>query len=208
MGRRGAFTWMVSALVAVTLLAQRPSAQDLRDESEFARARDLYKRLARQCEIAALSAEPLSPAQIQQLLQARFDTATALTRLGSGERTMAAWIATLDGPVAASDVSAAQALQRASDSIAGVEKWFAGIDTTARSIGADKGRIVISREQAIAHAPADALEKQADATRLPDRLAAWQGFVNPRTRKPYDYERDVKNFRDFSPVGGGVHMGA
>jgi hypothetical protein len=49
--------------------------------------------------------------------------------------------------------------------------------------------------------------KIADSSRLPDRLWKWKGFIDPKTDKLYDYETRVKKFRDFAPVGGGIHMG-
>jgi len=43
-------------------------------------------------------------------------------------------------------------------------------------------------------------------TRLPERLVSWVGRLR-NDGKPFNYARDVRNFRSFEAVGGGVHLG-
>lgn len=44
-------------------------------------------------------------------------------------------------------------------------------------------------------------------TRLPVNKRNWKGFLNPKTGAPYDFETEVRNFKSFESVGGGIHMG-
>jgi hypothetical protein len=53
-----------------------------------------------------------------------------------------------------------------------------------------------------------------DKTRLPDSQARWEGRLKTdeskgnATKTPFDFEREVWNFKSFRPVGGGIHFGA
>jgi len=82
------------------------------------------------------------------------------------------------------------------------------LKTGAPSVGSDKGKLVVSEAQMrTGQIDFSTLPKDSLSTRLPERLSTWKGFIDPKTEKPYDYETRVKNFRDFAPVGGGIHMG-
>jgi hypothetical protein len=96
----------------------------------------------------------------------------------------------------------------ASQSIADAAAATALLKTSAVSVGSDKGKLVVSEAQMrTGQIDFSTLPKDNLSTRLPERLSTWKGFIDPKTEKPYDYETRVKNFRDFAPVGGGIHMG-
>ena len=96
----------------------------------------------------------------------------------------------------------------ASQSIADAAAATALLKTSAASVAVDKGKIVVSEAQMrTGQIDFSTLPKDQEKTRLPGRFSTWKGFVDPKTEKPYDYESRVKNFRDFAPVGGGIHMG-
>jgi len=96
----------------------------------------------------------------------------------------------------------------ASQSIAVAAAATAPLKTSAVSVANDKGKLVVSEAQMrTGQIDFSTLPKDNLSTRLPERLSKWKGFIDPKTEKPYDYESRVKNFRDFAPVGGGIHMG-
>lgn len=111
-------------------------------------------------------------------------------------------------PLAMSDAPLSALFARASQSIAELSTMTAKVETSAGSLGSQKGKIVVSESQ-MRQGQVDfaSLPKDAKTSRLPERLSKWKGFIDPETKKPYDYQTRVKNFQDFAPVGGGIHMG-
>ncbi len=86
-----------------------------------------------------------------------------------------------------------------------LKETMAKIKTAPSPIGTQKGKLILQEtDQGIDYNNPQIANED---TRLPERLKKWKGFINPRTGNPYNYQKDVKNFRSFEPVGGGIHFG-
>jgi hypothetical protein len=90
---------------------------------------------------------------------------------------------------------------KASSSIENVELPSKTIDLEPANTATEKGRITVLPDDFTK------LDKDFSKTRLPDSLKSWKGLANSDSGKPYDYQLEVKNFKDLKYVGGGIHFG-
>lgn len=101
------------------------------------------------------------------------------------------------------------AMETAQGALKELKLTFANVRTTPVSVGANKGRLTVNRndlwERGANFADTPVASNQ---TRLPKELQGWRGFLNANNKgRPYNYQKDVKNFTSFAPVGGGIHFG-
>jgi hypothetical protein len=96
---------------------------------------------------------------------------------------------------------------QAAASLGAAEVAIKHTDSRAALRGKEQGKVTITEEQVLNGTIDYASVPKTAESRLPERLQDWKGFIDPTTKKPYDYDTKVKDFTDFSPVGGGIHFG-
>ncbi len=111
-------------------------------------------------------------------------------------------------PLALTDAHFTSNLNNARKSLEELKSSLANVQTTPEVVGASQGRLTVKEENVwrgkldYSRQPLDKVE-----TRLPKNLQTWRGLVNPTTNKPYPFKTDVKVFKSFDAVGGGIHFG-
>jgi hypothetical protein len=116
------------------------------------------------------------------------------------------------GPAAAAleltDAHFTSALNHARTSLQELRVSLSDVQTTPEVVGASQGRLTV-REDNVWRGDFDYSRQPLNnaETRQPKNLQAWRGPMNPSTKKPYNFKTDVKYFKSFDAVGGGIHFG-
>ena len=109
---------------------------------------------------------------------------------------------------ALTDAHYTAAVNNARSSLEELKSSLANVQTTPEVVGANQGRLTVQEEHVLrgkldySRQPLNNIE-----TRLPKSLQTWRGPINPITNKPYIFKTDVKVFKSFDAVGGGIHFG-
>ena len=83
----------------------------------------------------------------------------------------------------------------------------AKINAEAPAFGKERGRYTVAGNDLTADIRwSENFKGDPSKPRLPSQLSEWKGRLTPQG-KPFDYKKDVKDFRSFDPVGGGIHLG-
>jgi hypothetical protein len=100
------------------------------------------------------------------------------------------------------------ALNNARKSLQELRGSLSKVQTAPEVVGASQGRLTV-KEDNVWRGDLDYSRQPLSSaeTRLPKSLQTWRGLINPATNKPYIFKTDVKVFRTFDAVGGGIHFG-
>jgi hypothetical protein len=106
------------------------------------------------------------------------------------------------------DAHFSNALNNANTSLQELQRSLSNVQTTPEAVGASPGRLTVQEDNIWRGDLNYSTRPLSNAeTRLPKNLQAWRGLINPATNKPYAFKTDVKVFRSFDAVGGGIHFG-
>lgn len=106
------------------------------------------------------------------------------------------------------DAHFSSALNNADTSLQELKSSLSIVKTTPEDAGGSQGRLTVKRDNVWRGDFDYSRQPLSNAeTRLPENLRTWKGLINPSTNKPYNFKTDVKVFRTFDSVGGGIHFG-